>query len=70
MSVSLDDYVKHLQSLQAQGHGHLPVCYCDDLNDWGYEALQPGELPAVVDREYADETCTRWRGKSGPFIAL
>ena len=58
MPMSLDDYVKHLQELQAQGHGHLPVCVCDDESDWGWEALQPDDRPHLKT------------GKSGPFIAL
>ena len=68
MNVSLDDYVKHLQKLQAQGHGHLPVCFCDED---GLEAVSsPDSLPYLTEGRYKDETYTPWRWKDGQVIAL
>ena len=68
MNLCLDDYVKHLQELQAQGHGHLPVCFCDED---GWEAVSaPYSLPFLMKDNYSDESCTRWSWKTGEFIAL
>lgn len=70
MPMPLDDYVKHLQELQAQGHGSLPLCYRDDESDWGWEALRPDDRPHLKTDKYGDEGTTRWCGRSGPFITL
>ncbi len=67
MPLSLDDYVKHLQELQAKGHGHLPVCYCDED---GWQTVTPCALPCLMKGDYSDETSTRWSWKNGEFIAL
>ena len=68
MSVSLDDYVKHLQKLQGQGHGPLPVCFCDED---GWEAVSsPSHLPYLTEGHYKDKTSTPWRWKAGQIIAL
>lgn len=69
-NITLDAYVRHLQELQAQGHGQLLVCACDDLGDWGWEALSDAQLPCLMDGVHADKDSTKWSAKSGPFIAL
>lgn len=66
MNLSLSDYIKRLQALEAEGHGQLPVCFCDED---GWTAMSDTEQnPRVMFGDYSDESSTAHSWKRDRFV--